>query len=148
MRFRRKTGLCIYEKYVNTKIKFCHNILSDVDMFILQKYGYGGWVSMNHCCGADGNAHMLKDGKFFRFHFFFKSTPSPFKSFPCHFHIFLGQMFHIFSTIPENFTVFLQNLISFPNIRNFILKENLENDKAFKKKNIYAVISTFFSESS
>ena len=43
-------------------------------------------------------------------------------------------MFHLFSRLPKNFTVFLQNLISFPNIRNFILKENLENDKAFKKK--------------
>lgn len=31
-----------------------------------QRYGYGGWVSMDHNCGKKGRANMMKDGKFFR----------------------------------------------------------------------------------
>ena len=32
----------------------------------MQKYGYRGWVSMDHSCGLAGKANMMKDGKFFR----------------------------------------------------------------------------------
>lgn len=31
-----------------------------------KKYGYGGWVSMDHSCGLEGKCNMMKDGKFFR----------------------------------------------------------------------------------
>jgi len=31
-----------------------------------KRYGYGGWVSMDHSCGKTGTANMMKDGKFFR----------------------------------------------------------------------------------
>jgi len=31
-----------------------------------KKYGYGGWVAMDHKCGLKGKANMMKDGKFFR----------------------------------------------------------------------------------
>jgi len=31
-----------------------------------KKYGYGGWVAMDHKCGLVGKANMMKDGKFFR----------------------------------------------------------------------------------
>jgi len=31
-----------------------------------KKYGYGGWVHMDHSCRQDGKADMMKDGKFFR----------------------------------------------------------------------------------
>ena len=30
------------------------------------RYGYGGWVSMDHSCGIPGKSNMMKDGKFFR----------------------------------------------------------------------------------
>ena len=38
---------------------------------LFQKYGYGGWVHMDHsvsCCSGPGprEANMMKDGKFFR----------------------------------------------------------------------------------
>jgi len=31
-----------------------------------KKYGYGGWVHMDHSCGKKGKANMMKDGQFFR----------------------------------------------------------------------------------
>jgi hypothetical protein len=37
--------------------------------FLAQKYGYGGWVHMNHAtssCSGPREADMMKDGKFFR----------------------------------------------------------------------------------
>ncbi|XP_023336153.1 2-amino-3-carboxymuconate-6-semialdehyde decarboxylase isoform X2 [Eurytemora carolleeae] len=51
---------------MNKKLDIHNHILPRDWPDLKQKYGYGGWVSMNHCCGANGNAHMLKDGKFFR----------------------------------------------------------------------------------
>ena len=32
----------------------------------MQRYGYRGWVSMDHSCGLVGKANMMKDGQFFR----------------------------------------------------------------------------------
>jgi hypothetical protein len=38
--------------------------------FIFQKYGYGGWVHMDHsastCSSGPREANMMKDGNFFR----------------------------------------------------------------------------------
>ena len=32
-----------------------------------ERYGYGGWVSLDHAgCAEEGKANMMKDGKFFR----------------------------------------------------------------------------------
>ena len=31
-----------------------------------EKYGYGGWISLDHSCCEKGKAKMMKEGKFFR----------------------------------------------------------------------------------
>ena len=44
--------------------------LVTVTLVPFQRYGYGGWVHMDHSvsCGGSGprEANMMKDGKFFR----------------------------------------------------------------------------------
>lgn len=42
--------------------------LNNLDIsLIFQRYGYGGWVTLDHKgCSEAGKANMMKDGKFFR----------------------------------------------------------------------------------
>ena len=43
------------------------NIAFPLLLHVHQRYGYGGWVQLDHkSCKEKGKADMMKDGKFFR----------------------------------------------------------------------------------
>jgi hypothetical protein len=60
--FKKNMGVFLYFSWYYLWTLSLKNICS-------QKYGYGGWVHMNHAtssCSGPREADMMKDGKFFR----------------------------------------------------------------------------------